>query len=104
MTYGLPERADLFFDRSPVFKLDESARKDGLRPLVWFDSAKPLRSGWALGQAYLKDTAAVLGADVGKGKLVLYGPDILFRSQPHGIFKLLFNGIYAGHAKPVSLK
>jgi hypothetical protein len=104
MTYGLPERADLFFDRSPVFKLDESARKDGLRPLVWFDSDKSLRSGWALGQAYLKGTAAVLEANVGKGKLVLYGPDILFRSQPHGIFKLLFNGIYAGHAKPVDLK
>jgi hypothetical protein len=30
---------------------------------------------------------------VGKGMLVLYGPDPYFRSQPHGTFKLLFNGL-----------
>jgi hypothetical protein len=35
---------------------------------------------------------------------VLYGPEILFRAQPHGTFKLLFNGIFAGHAQPVELK
>ena len=104
LTYGLPERADLFFDRSPVFKLDENARKAGLVPLVWFDSDNSLRSGWALGQVYLKDAVAVLEATVGKGKLVLYGSDVLFRSQPHGIFKLLFNGIYAGHATRVDLR
>ncbi len=71
---------------------------------MWFDSEKPLRSGWAWGQAYLKNTVAVLEASVGKGKLVLYGPDVLFRAQPHGVFKLLFNGIYAGHAKRVELQ
>jgi len=50
----------------------------------------------------LKDTVAVLEASVGAGKLVMYGPDILFRAQPHGNFKLLFNGIYAGHATRVA--
>jgi len=104
ITYGLPEYADFFFDRSPAFKVDENARKNGVRPLAWFDTDKPLRSGWALGQSYLKDAVAVLEASVGKGKLVLYGPDILFRAQPHGDFRLLFNGIYAGHVTPVDLK
>ena len=105
ITYGMPdERADFFFDRSPAFQVGEAARTSGVRPLAWFDSDSPLRSGWALGQTYLKDTVAVLEASVGKGKLVLYGPDILFRAQPHGNFKLLFNGIYAGHAERVGLK
>ena len=33
---------------------------------------------------------------MGKGKLYLFGPEITFRAQPHGTFKFLFNGIYAG--------
>jgi hypothetical protein len=104
IAYGLAGRADFFFDRSPAFKLDDEARKNGVRVVAWYDTDKPLRSGWALGQAYLKDTVAVLDAPVGKGNLVLYGPEILFRAQPHGTFKLLFNGIFAGHAQRVDLK
>jgi len=103
MTYGLDDRVNFFFDRSPVFELDENARRSGVRALAWFDTDKSLRSGWALGQENLKGTVAVLEAPVGKGKLVLYGPNIVFRAQPHGDFKLLFNGIYAGHAKAVEL-
>jgi hypothetical protein len=104
IAYGLPERTDFFFDRSPAFRLEDEAKKAGVRTVAWFDSDKPLRSGWAYGQAHLKDTAAVVEAPVGKGKLVLYGPEILFRAQPHGTFKLLFNAIFAGHAQPVDLK
>jgi hypothetical protein len=100
----MSERADFFFDRSPSFQIDDAAKKAGVRAVAWFDSDKPLRSGWALGQAFLKDTAAVVEAPVGKGKLVLYGPEILFRGQPHGTFKLLFNGIFAGHAQSVELR
>jgi hypothetical protein len=37
---------------------------------------------------------AAAEAPVGKGTLYLYGPEITFRSQPHGTFKLLFNALY----------
>jgi hypothetical protein len=36
---------------------------------------------------------------VGEGKLFLYGPEVAFRAQPHGTFKLLFNGLYYGVAE-----
>src|SRR5262249_19296088 len=72
---------------------------NGIRPVAWFDSDQPLRSGWAWGQSYLKDSVAVLEASIGKGRIVLYGPEILFRAQPHGTFKLLFNGIYLSRAE-----
>ncbi|HET9217052.1 MAG TPA: M14 metallopeptidase family protein [Terriglobia bacterium] len=104
VTFGLPDQVDVFFDRSPSFKLGENAQRSGVRSLAGFNTEKPLRSGWALGQETLKDTSAVVEASVGKGKLVLYGPNILFRAQPHGNFKLLFNAIYAGHAQPVDLR
>ncbi len=32
-------------------------------------------------------------ATVGRGTLYLFGPEITFRAQPHGTFKLLFNAI-----------
>ena len=101
---GLSERTDFFFDDSPAFKLGTDAAAKGVRPIAWFDSKTPLRSGWAWGQHYLENTIAVAEADVGKGKLYLFGPEVLFRAQPHGTFKLFFNGLMYGPAvvqKPV---
>jgi hypothetical protein len=74
-----------------------------MRPVAWFDGKKPLRSGWALGDGYLDQGVAVVDAAVGRGRLFLYGPEITFRGQPHGTFKLLFNGIYYGKAELVTL-
>jgi len=89
LAYGMPEYADFFFENSPAFRV-----KAGATAVAQYDSAEPLRSGWAWGQKVLENAAAVVELNVGKGKLVLYGPEILFRSQPHGTYKLLFNGIY----------
>jgi len=38
-----------------------------------------------------------------KGHLVLFGPEITWRAQPHGTFKLLFNGVYFGTAAPTNV-
>lgn len=61
---------------------------------AWFTTDKPLRSRWAWGQSYLKDGVAAFEAPVGKDILYAFGPEITFRAQPHGTFKLLFNGLY----------
>jgi hypothetical protein len=98
------DTADVVFNRSPVFKLKPEAHLEGVRPVAWFDGKAPLRSGWAWGQHYLEGGCAVLEAEVGKGKLVLFGPEIAFRGQPHGTFKLLFNGLYLGPAASVRLQ
>ncbi len=45
----------------------------------------------------------MIEAPVGKGKLFLYGPEVTFRAQPHGTFKLFFNGICYGPARPARL-
>jgi len=92
--WGMDTEADVDFDNSPVFKLDANAAEKGVKPITWFTTDKPLRSGWAWGQAYLKDGVAGFVAPVGTGKLYAFGPDITFRGQSHGTFKLLFNQLY----------
>jgi hypothetical protein len=92
---GFDKHLDVFFDNSPVFRLSPDAALKGTRAVAWFDSATPLRSGWAWGQNYLEGGAAIVESSVGKGKVYLFGPEITFRGQPHGTFKFLFNGIYA---------
>ncbi|HVH13870.1 MAG TPA: M14 metallopeptidase family protein [Longimicrobium sp.] len=94
VAWGMGDVADVMFDDSPVFRLGEGAEAAGVRRVAWFDSAAPLRSGWAWGQAHLQDGAAVVSAPVGQGMLYLFGPEIAFRAQPHGTFRLLFNGLY----------
>ncbi|HQR32703.1 MAG TPA: M14 family metallopeptidase [Blastocatellia bacterium] len=101
LAYGMPNRVDVFFDNSPVFRLKPEAGLKGVKPVAWFDNGAPLRSGWAWGQKYLQDGVTVIDASVGKGRLFMYGPEIAFRGQPHGTFKLLFNGIYLGRAETV---
>ncbi|MBX3120429.1 MAG: hypothetical protein KF784_15320 [Fimbriimonadaceae bacterium] len=86
---GMGERANVMFDNSPVFKITG----DGVKPIAWFDSPNPLRSGWAWGAKYLDKGVAMAQAPVGKGTLYLFGPEITFRAQSHGTFKLLFNAM-----------
>lgn len=99
LAWGMADRADVFFENSPSFKLDPQAAVKGMHPVAWFDSAAPLRSGWAWGQSYLEGSTGIAEASVGEGKLVIYGPEVTFRGQPHGTFKLFFNGVYYGTAK-----
>jgi hypothetical protein len=92
--WGMPAEADVMYDSSPAFKLDDDAAGKGVKPLMWFNSDKPLRSGWAFGQKYLKNDVAAFSAKVGSGTLYAFGPEITFRGQSHGTFKLLFNELY----------
>ena len=91
LSYGYEDHVDVLFDNSPVFKV---APNSGVDIVALFDTDKPLRSGWAWGQEVLKGNAAIVDAPVGKGRVVMYGPEILFRAQPHGTFKFLFNAIF----------
>ena len=102
LAFGLDSEVDIFFRRSPAFRLDSSVPNSRIRAVAWF-GRDPLRSGWAWGEKYLEDTIAVIDASVGMGKLFIFGPEIAFRAQPHGTFKFLFNGIYYGPSEPVSL-
>jgi len=99
IAYGMGDHAIFNFSRSPVFQLEDGAEAQGVSRVAWYDSPTPLRSGWAWGQEHVQNGLAAIEANVGEGKLYIFGPEILFRGQPHGTFKFLFNGIYLANAK-----
>ena len=94
--WGMPDEADVMFANSPTFRLTDDK---SVRRVAWFDSKAPLRSGWAWGQEHLEGGVAVAEARVGQGRLILCGPQVLFRAQPHGTFKFVFNGIVQAGAR-----
>lgn len=94
VAYGMPSHPIVMFDDSPVMKLGPDAAARGVRALATFDTPTPLRSGWAWGQERLEGGVAMAEAKVGKGTLYLFGPEVLFRAQPHGTFKLVFNTFF----------
>ena len=55
---------------------------------------EPLRSGWAWGQKFLDKGIQMVEANVGKGRVFLFGNELVFRTQPHGIYKFFFNALY----------
>ncbi len=100
LAYGMDDHAMVMWDESPAFKLQPEALLKGVRPVAWFDNPTPLRSGWAWGQQYLDQAIAIIEAPIGKGHVMLFGPEVLWRGQPHGTFKMFFNGIYSGSSLP----
>jgi len=94
-TAGMPDHIDIFYKNDPVYRLLPDAGSRNVKPIVWFDTDKPLRSGWAWGQNYLEGGTVGVEAAVGTGKLFMFSPDITFRGQPHESFKFLFNSIYS---------
>ncbi|MDE3196803.1 MAG: peptidase [Acidobacteriota bacterium] len=104
LAYGMPGKVDVFFDGSPVFKMGPDAGQKHTDSVGWFASPQVLDSGWAWGQQYLNGGTAIAEASIGEGKVILLGPEVAFRAQPHGTFKFLFNGVYMGSAQDTLLK
>jgi Zinc carboxypeptidase len=94
LAWGIDDFVDVMFSSNPVFRIpDDEKEAKGFKRIAWFNDKTPLRSGWAWGQEHLEGGVTIAAAPVGKGQLVLCGPQILFRGQPHGTFKFLFNAI-----------
>jgi zinc carboxypeptidase len=89
LAFGMGPEAIVFFDSSPAFRVEGDVHR-----VAWFATRETLASGWAWGQEHLEGSTAVAEAKVGAGKVVLLGPEVAFRGQSHGTFKLLFNALY----------
>ena len=88
---GMPEKAAVFADSSPVFDTLEGFTGKVLAK--YQDTGSPLLSGYLIGEKYLNGKAAALDVQLDKGHVVLFGFRPEWRGQPFGTFKVLFNAI-----------
>ena len=86
---GMPERAPVFADGSPVFETQDAFK--GRVLAKYQDSGSPLLSGYLIGEKYLNGKAAALDVQLDTGHVILLGFRPEWRGQPFGTFKVLFN-------------
>ncbi|MCI0435243.1 MAG: hypothetical protein L0271_16620 [Gemmatimonadetes bacterium] len=94
VTAGMPDRAKIFFDRSPAFE-----PTDGFRGRVlarYAEAGSPLLSGYLLGEDRLHGRAALVDAEHGDGHVILIGFRPQWRGQPWGSFRILLNASLYG--------
>jgi hypothetical protein len=86
---GMPQRAKVFSDGSPVFTTLDGF--EGQAIAKYQDTGSPLLSGYLLGEKYLNGYAAALDVKHGDGHVVLIGFRPQWRGQPMGTFRVVFN-------------
>jgi len=86
---GMPEKAAVFVDFSPVFETEEGFKGSVLARYA--DSGSPLLSGYLIGERHLHGRAAALDVQLGDGHVILIGFRPQWRGQPFGTFRVLFN-------------
>jgi ribosomal protein S18 acetylase RimI-like enzyme len=86
---GMPEKAAVFVDGSPVFETLEGFT--GRVLAKYQEAGSPLLSGYLIGEKYLHGKAAALDVQVDQGHIVLLGFRPQWRGQPFGTLRVLFN-------------
>ena len=76
---GCRRQLDVFFDNSPVFRLEPDAALQGRARRSPGSTAAAAAQRLGVGPELLEGGVAVVEATVGKGKLYLFGPEITFR-------------------------
>jgi hypothetical protein len=86
---GMPERAAVFVDDSPVFAPTDDFKGEVLARYA--AQGSPLMSGYLLGETFLHGKAAALDVRLDAGHVILIGFRPQWRGQPFGTFRVLFN-------------
>jgi hypothetical protein len=91
---GMPDRARVFADGSPVF-----TTLDGFEGSVlakYQKEGSPRVSGYLLGEKYVQGYAAAVDVKHGRGHAILIGFRPQWRGQPFGTFRVVFNSALFG--------
>jgi hypothetical protein len=101
LAYGMPKEAPAVFLGSRAFDILPSFEtKKEPKSAARYAAENLLMSGYIYGEKLIQQKSSVLDIPLGKGKVILLGFAVHFRGQPQGTFKLLFNALYYGAAKP----
>jgi hypothetical protein len=94
LAYGMPSQGlAVFLAGSQAYEIIPGEHNERIETIVTFVDRDILRSGWLLGEEKLAKRAAMVSAQLGKGRVVLIGFRAQHRAQTHGTFKILFNAL-----------
>ena len=101
IAYGMPaEGLALFMAGGQVYEVTSTDRSQDVEIIATYVDRDILQSGWLLGEQVIAKKAAAVTVKHGAGKVVLIGFRPQHRDQTHGTFKLVFNALLNGPAKP----
>jgi hypothetical protein len=98
IAFGSTPTVPIFYENGPTFRVNGDAHS-----VAFFDTDKPLLSGWILGGQFLKGTSIIAEESVGKGRIVLFGFRPQYRAQSELTHKFLFNALLYSSSKPASI-
>ncbi|MEO8726612.1 MAG: M14 metallopeptidase family protein [Acidobacteriaceae bacterium] len=83
-------------EKRPEDPFDQLGDHDGIHIIAVYPKAKPLLSGWLLGEQHIAGRVAAASVPLEKGRVVLIGFRCQFRGQSENTFPLLFNSLIIG--------
>lgn len=98
IAFGSDTTVPIFYENGPTFRVNGAARS-----AAFFDTDKPLLSGWILGGQYLKGTSVIAEEPLGKGRIILFGFRPQYRAQSEVTYKFLFNALLYSSSTPTAV-
>lgn len=98
IAFGSTPTVPIFYENGPTFRVNGTARS-----VAFFDTDKPLLSGWILGGKFLKGTSVIAEEPFGNGRIILFGFRPQYRAQAEVTYKFLFNALLYSSSKPISI-
>lgn len=90
LAQGMREDAAGYFTNSSAFDI---AADSQVRVVARYAQTEALLSGWMLGEKLINGRAALVEADLGKGKVIMFAFRPQHRGQTWGTFPLVFNAL-----------
>ena len=94
LTAGMDKSTAIFFRDTPTFETSQPNAADESRatPLV-FGERDLLLSGWLEGEEQLVRKSLLVDFRKGQGRIILIGPDVIYRTHSEGTYKIMFNSL-----------
>ena len=86
LCYGLPTDIPIWSEGSPAWETEE-------RTVARYPDSRILASGWLLGEGAIARRSALVDAEMGAGRVILFGMRPQYRAQSYLTFKLFFNAL-----------
>jgi hypothetical protein len=101
LAYGMPSQGlVVFLAGSQAYEIVPGQFNERVETIVTYADRDILQSGWLLGEQKIAKKAAMVSAQLGKGRVVLIGFRPQHRAQTHGTYKVFFDALVSAPPAP----